>query len=130
MTIHTLFEILDGWTRNWDRTDIDITLHHIENSFNNQKTRFLLIDRIYAAIGYVDDVYDYITEGISKAQFESILQDEQFVQVAKFVQIESLEPPEFKISVLNIKETVAKFPNWFDEFKGISWDEFVSRLVD
>jgi len=130
MTTHTLYEIMEGWIHDWDRTDIDITLHHIETSFNNQKVRFLLIDRIYDAIGYIDDIYDYISEGINKAQFESLLQDEQFVQIAKFIQIKSSERPEFKISVLNIKEAVDRFPNWFEEFKGISWDEFASRLVD
>lgn len=63
------------------------------------------------------------------AQFEMLLRDEQFKQVAKFVRIESSGPPAFKITVLNIEEVVGRFPEWSEEFKGISWDEFGSSLL-
>lgn len=130
MATQSLYAILDGWTLFWDSASIDITLNEIASAFYKQKVSFVLLDRVWDMLEYVDDPLEFMTDGEKMYYLEKLLSDEQFEEVARFVQIQVTNAPEHKISVMNAKETIAKFPSWFEEYEGITWDEYKSKLFD
>ncbi|MFX1484230.1 MAG: hypothetical protein ACFFCP_13705 [Promethearchaeota archaeon] len=127
----TLYDILDGWIWIWDDEEFEVTLHQVSESFHVKKIRFLLIDKIMDAVGLgaEDGDYSSMTEGQKMYRIEKLLQDEEVKQVAKFVQLDLSGPPDYQMTVKNVEEIKAQFPSWFEEFTGITWAEFGSRLI-
>lgn len=120
MTARSLFEILDSWTLKWDRPTIDLTLNEIATPFYNEKVAFMLIDRIWDILELIDDPLEFMTEERKMHQIEQLLREERVERVANFVQIEISESPEPKMAVLNVEETIAQFPSWFEKYEPIS----------
>ena len=78
----------------------------------------------------MDDPLEFMTDERMAYLVEKILRDEKKQRVAKFVQLEISRPPEPKIEVLNVEETIARFPTWFKEYDGMTWDDAKSSFFD
>lgn len=126
----SLFDILDSWTLIFDRGTAEITLNEISGSFYKHKVTFLLLEDLWDLLEMMDDPLEFMTDERMSYLIEKILRDEEKERVAKFVQVEIPELPEYKIEVLNVEEAIAQFPSWFKEYDGMTWDEGMSRLFD
>ncbi|MFW9794218.1 MAG: hypothetical protein ACFFEE_07950 [Candidatus Thorarchaeota archaeon] len=126
----SLFDIIDGWTLFFDRGLVEITLNEVSSAFYKHKVMFLLLEDIWDILERFDDPSEFMTEKRLMMLIEQVLRDEKKEQVAQFVEIEVSDPPDFNLDVLNVEETIAKFPSWFKQYNGITWDEFSSNLLD
>jgi len=65
----------------------------------------------------IDDPLEFMTEERKIQQIESLLGYGKIERAAKFVQLEIVESPELKITVLNAEDVIAKHPSWFDKVR-------------
>ena len=130
MTTRSFFDILDSWTLIFDRGAFEITLNEMSTFFYKQKVTFLLLEDLWDLLELMDDPLEFMTDERMSLLIENQLRDEAKERVAKFVQVEISGPPEHKIEVLNVEETINKFPSWFKKYDGITWDDAKSRLFD
>lgn len=121
----SLFDIIDRWTLVFDRAEMEITLNKVSNLFYERKVKFMLLEDMWDLLEMKDDPLEFMTDIRMSQLIEKLLRDEGWEKVAQFVQIEL---PSMK--VLNIEETIAKFPSWFEEYDGMTWDDAKSSLFD
>ena len=114
----------------FDRGAFEITLNEISTFFYKQKVTFLLLEDLWDLLELMDDPLEFMTNERMSNLVERQLRDEEKERVAKFVQVEISGPPEHKIEVLNVMETIAKFPSWFKKYDGMTWDDAMSSLFD
>ena len=126
----TLYDIIDSWTMNWDRGFIEMTLDQVSSPFYERKLVFFLLEEIWDALEFIDDPLEFMTEERKIKQIENILSIERNEQAAKFVKIEVVESPQLEISVLNVEETIAEHPGWFDSLEGMTLDEFGNKIAE
>jgi len=130
MPTKSLFDILDSWTLIFDRGDFEITLNEISSSFYKHKVTFLLFEDLWDLLEKMDDPTEFMTNERMSYLIERLLRDEEKERISKYVQVEFTGPPDYKIEVLNIEETISQFPSWFKDYDGITWDDAVSRMFD
>lgn len=126
----TLYDIIDSWTMNWNRGDIETTLKQVSAPFYKRKLVFYLLEEIWDTLEFIDDPLEFMTDERKIQQIEKILSDEQNERAAKFVKLEIVESPKLKITVLNSEEAIKQHPSWFEEWDGITWDEVVDTIMD
>ena len=126
----SLFDILDSWTLVFDRGTVEITMNEISKFFYVKKVTFLLLEDIWDLLEMMDDPIEFMTDERMVNLMEKLLRDEEKQRVAKFVQLEISGPPEPKIEVLNVDETIAQFPEFFKEYDGMTWDDMMSWMFD
>jgi hypothetical protein len=126
----SLFDILDSWTLIFDRGTVEITMNEISKFFYVKKVTFLLLEDIWDLFEMMDDPLEFMTDERMSHLVENLLRDEEKQRVAKFVQLEVSGPPEPKIDVLNVEETIAHFPEFFKEYDGMTWDDMKSWMFD
>ncbi len=95
-----------------------------------RKVTFLLLEDLWDLLELMDDPLEFMTNERMSLLIENQLRDERKERVSKFVQVEISGPPEHKIEVLNVEETIAKFPSWFRKYDGMTWDDTKSSLFD
>ena len=130
MATRSLFDILDSWTLLFDRGIFEITLNRVSDQFYKRKVTFLLLEDLWDLLELMDDPLEFMTNERMSLLIENQLRDERKERVSKFVQVEISGPPEHKIEVLNVEETIAKFPSWFRKYDGMTWDDAKSSLFD
>ena len=130
MTTRSFFDILDSWTLIFDRGTFEITLNKVSDQFYKRKVTFLLLEDLWDLLELMDDPLEFMTNERMSLLIENQLRDERKERVSKFVQVEISGPPEHKIEVLNVEETIAKFPSWFKKYDGMTWDDAKSSLFD
>ena len=130
MTTRSFFDILDSWTLIFDRGTFEITLNKVSDQFYKRKVTFLLLEDLWDLLELMDDPLEFMTNERMSLLIENQLRDERKERVSKFVQVEISGPPEHKIEVLNVEETIAKFPSWFRKYDGMTWDDTKSSLFD
>lgn len=130
MTTRSLFDILDSWTLIFDRGTFEITINEISTFFYKQKVTFLFLEDLWDLLELMDDPLEFMTDERMSFLIEKQLRDEVKERVAKFVQVEISGPPEHKIEVLNVEETIAKFPSWFKEYDGMTLSDTYSSFFD
>ena len=130
MTTRSLFDILDSWTLIFDRGTFEITINEISTYFYKQKVTFLFLEDLWDLLEIMDDPLEFMTAERMSLLIEDQLRNARKEAVAKFVQVEISGPPEHKIEVLNVEETIAKFPSWFKKYDGMTWDDAKSSLFD
>jgi hypothetical protein len=123
--MRTLFDIIDGWTLLFNRTELENTLVEVSNPFYDEGVTFLLLEDLWDLLEKMDDPKEFMTDNRMEILIEKLLRDEDRARVAKFVQIEYPS-----LTVLNAKETIAKFLNWFEPYEDMTWDEAKSSLFD
>ncbi len=116
----TLYDIIDTWTMKWDRGAIENTLKHVAAPFYKLKLVFFLLEEIWDLLEFVDDPMEFMTEERKIEQIEKLLGDSKIERAAKFVELEIVESPELKITVLNTEDVIAKHPSWFDKWDGVA----------
>ncbi|MFW9810811.1 MAG: hypothetical protein ACFFE6_15665 [Candidatus Thorarchaeota archaeon] len=126
----SLFDIIDSWTLIPDRGSMEITLNTVSDFFYKKKVTFLLLEELWDLLEKFDDPLEFMTEERMILLIEQFLSNENTIDVAKYVELEVSGPPYHEITVLNADETIAKFPSWFEEYDGMTWDDFKSRLFD
>lgn len=109
---------------------MEITLNGVSTSFYERKVKFLLLEYLWDLLEMMDDPLEFMTDIRMSQLIEKLLRDEEKEKVAKFVQLEFSGPPQPKIEVLNAEETIAQFPNWFEDYDGMTWDDAMSSLFD
>ena len=120
----TLYDIIDSWTMNWDRSIIEITLDEVSDFFYRCKLVFFLLEEIWDILEFIDDPFEFMTEDRKKQQIENLLRSERNELAAKFVKLDVIASPEFQITVLNAEETIAQHPDWFTPLdEGISTED-------
>lgn len=130
MATRSLFDILDSWTLIFDRGTFEITLNEVSDQFYKHKVTFLLLEDLWDLLELMDDPLEFMTNERMSLLIENQLRDERKERVSQFVQVEISGPPEHKIEVLNVEETIAKFPSWFKKYDGMTWDDAKSSLFD
>ena len=130
MTTRSFFDILDSWTLIFDRGTFEITLNKVSDQFYKRKVTFLLLEDLWDLLELMDDPLEFMTNERMSLLIENQLRNERKERVSKFVQVEISGPPEHKIEVLNVEETIAKFPSWFRKYDGMTWDDTKSSLFD
>lgn len=130
MTTRSFFDILDSWTLIFDRGTFEITLNEVSDQFYKRKVTFLLLEDLWDLLELMDDPLEFMTNERMSLLIENQLRNERKERVSKFVQVEISGPPEHKIEVLNVEETIAKFPSWFKKYDGMTWDDAKSSLFD
>lgn len=128
MTRHSLYYILEGWSYLLDRGEVEITLNQIADCFHKHKLNFLLINQFYDSLKWFETSPDALTDNEVMYRIGNMLGNEEFSAVTKFMQIENSGPPYYTISVANIDEVIAQFPSWFEEFTGMTLDDFAKKL--
>ncbi len=126
----SLFDIIDSWTLIFDRVTFEITLNEVSDQFYKRKVTFLLLEDLWDLLELMDDPLEFMTDERMSHLIEKQLRNERKERVSKFVQIEISGLPENKIEVLNVEETIAKFPSWFKKYDGMTWDDAKSSLFD
>ncbi len=121
----SLFDIIDGWTLIFDRAEMEITLNAVSKSFYERKVKFMLLEDLWDLLEMMDDPLEFMTDLRMSNLVEKLLRDEDRANVARFVK---LEFPALK--VLNAEETIARFPDWFEEYDGMTLDESFSSFFD
>ena len=124
----SLFDIIDGWTLIFDRAEMEITLNDVSAPFNEKKVKFLLLEDLWDLLEMMDDPLEFMTDMRMSHLIEKLLRDEGREKVARYVQIAVSDSPSFTLEVLNCDETIAEFSEWFEEFEGMTWDDFKSSL--
>ena len=130
MTTRSFFDILDSWTLIFDRGTFEITLNEVSDQFYKRKVTFLLLEDLWDLLELMDDPLEFMTNERMSLLIENQLRNERKERVSKFVQVEISGPPKHKIEVLNVEETIAKFPSWFKKYDGMTWDDAKSSLFD
>jgi hypothetical protein len=123
--MRTLFDIIDGWTLLFNRTELENTLVEVSNPFYDEGVTFLLLEDLWDLLEKMDDPKEFMTDIRMSNLIEKLLRDEDKAKVAEFVQIEYPS-----LTVLNAKETIEKFPDWFEPYEGLTWDEAKSSMFD
>jgi hypothetical protein len=126
----TLFDIVDGWTLIFDRAEMEITLNMVSKPFYERKVKFLLLEDLWDLLEMMDDPLEFMTDARMSNLIEKLLRDEGRAKVARFVQIDITKQPRLEMDVLNSDETLKQFPDWFDAYDGITWDDVKSSLFD
>lgn len=126
----TFFDILDGWTLIFDRGAVEIILNEISQSFYKKKVVFQLLEDLWNLLEQYDDPTEFMTDERLSFLIEKLLRKEENEKIAKFVELELGGPPYYETKVLNIHETISKFPSWFKEYDGMTWDDVKSSLFD
>ncbi len=116
----TLFDIIDSWTLNWNRGEIETTLQQVAAPFNERKLVFFLLEEFWNALEFIDDPLEYMTEERKIQQIEKILGGRRNERAAKAVKLEITESPELKILVLNVEDVTKENPSWFEDWDGIT----------
>jgi len=111
----TLFDIIDGWTLIFDRAELEITLNRVSQSFYERKVKFMLLEDLWDLLEMMDDPLEFMTDIRMSNLIEKLLRDEVKATVARFVQ---LELP--GLNVLNAEETIAQFPDFFEDYDGMT----------
>ena len=120
MTIRTLFDVIDSWTLIFDRIDFENTLHEISSVFYKYKVTFLFLEDLWDLLEIMDDPLEFMTNERMSHLIEKLLRNEHKQNLAKFVQLEISSPPDAKIEVLNANETITQFPEWFENYDGMT----------
>lgn len=128
--IKSLFDIIDGWTLIFDRASMEITLNMVSKSFYKRKVKFTLLEDLWDLLEMMDDPLEFMTNIRMSNLIEKLLRDEDWADVAKFVQIDFVGLPEPKIEVLNVEDTISQFPDWFEDYDGMTLDDAYSSLFD
>lgn len=128
--LQTFYDLLDGWTLKWNRELIEIALKDISSYFYERNMTFLLLEQIWDLLEKADNPLEFMTDERKMQLIESLIGDKKTEHIAKYVQLELSETPEYKIHVLNVDDTIERFPKWFEEYEGMPWDDFSSRLLD
>jgi hypothetical protein len=126
----TFFDVLDGWTLIIDRGIVEITLNEVSQAFYKKKVVFQLVEDLWDLLEEFDDPTEFMTEDRMSLLVEKLLRNEENERIAKFVELELTESPYYSIKVLNVEETISRFPSWFKEYGGMTWDEVTSSLFD
>ena len=121
----TLFEIIDAWTLIFDRASMEITLNRVAEPFYERKVKFMLLEDLWDLLEMMDDPQEFMTDIRMSNLIEKLLRDEAKENVARFVQ---LELPELK--VLNAEETITQFPDFFEDYDGMTLSDSFSSLFD
>ena len=116
----TLFEIIDSWTLNWNRGNIENTLQQIAAPFNERKFVFFLLEEFWNTLEFIDDPLEFMTEERKIQQIEKLLSIERNERAAKAVKLEIIESQELKIVVLNAEDVITENPSWFENWEGIT----------
>jgi hypothetical protein len=109
---------------------MEITLNEVSKQFYERKVKFMLLEDLWDLLEMMDDPLEFMTDIRMSALIEKQLRDEVKEKVAKFVQIEFSGPSEVKFEVLNVDETITQFPEWFEDYDGMTWDDAKSSLFD
>ena len=128
--IKSLFDIIDGWTLIFDRASMEITLNMVSKSFYKRKVKFTLLEDLWDLLEMMDDPLEFMTDIRMSNLIEKLLHNEDWADVAKFVQIDFVGLPEPKIEVLNVEDTISQFPDWFEDYDGMTLDDAYSSLFD
>ena len=128
--IKSLFDIIDGWTLIFDRASMEITLNMVSKSFYERKVKFMMLEDLWDLLEMMDDPLEFMTNIRMSNLIEKLLRDEDWADVAKFVQIDFVGLPEPKIEVLNVEDTISQFPDWFEDYDGMTLDDAYSSLFD
>ncbi|MFW9834487.1 MAG: hypothetical protein ACFFEK_10865 [Candidatus Thorarchaeota archaeon] len=123
--MRTLFDIINQWTLFYNETELENTLVEVSNPFNDEGVTFQLLEDLWDLLKKKDDSKESMTDIRMEILIDKLLGDEDRAKVAKFVQIDYPS-----LTVLNAKETIAKFPDWFEPYEGMTWDEAKSSLFD
>ncbi len=126
----SFFDVLDEWTLIIDRGTVEITLNQISEAFYKKKVVFRLLEDLWDLLEKYDDSTEFMTDERLSILIERLLQKEEIEVIAKFVELELDGPPYYEIRVFNADDTIAKFPSWFSEYDGMTWDDFKSSLFD
>jgi hypothetical protein len=126
----TFFEILDGWTLILERGTVEITLNEISQAFYKKGVVFQLMEDLWDLLEQYDDPTEFMTDERLSYMIEKLLRNEENEKIAKFVELELDGPPYYETKVLNVDETISKFPSWFKKYDGMTWDDFTSSLFD
>jgi len=126
----TLYDIIDSWTMNWDRSSIEITLEQVSAPFYKRKLVFFLLEEIWNALEFIDDPLEFMTEERKIKEIENILSSARNERAAKLVKLDIVESPELKITVLNYEEIIAKNPGWFEPWEGVTWNEVAETKLE
>ena len=126
----TLYDIIDSWTMNWDRSSIEITLEQVSAPFYKRKLVFFLLEEIWNALEFIDDPLEFMTEERKIKEIENILSSARNERAAKFVRVEIVESPKLKIAVLNAEKTITKNPGWFKPWEGVTWKEVAETKLE
>ena len=126
----SLYDIIDSWTMNWDRSSIEITLEQVSAPFYKRKLVFFLLEEIWNALEFIDDPLEFMTEERKIKEIENILSSARNERAAKLVKLDIVESPELKITVLNAEEIIAKNPGWFEPWEGVTWNEVAETMLE
>jgi hypothetical protein len=126
----TLYDIIDSWTMNWDRSSIEITLEQVSAPFYKRKLVFFLLEEIWNALEFIDDPLEFMTEERKIKEIENILSSARNERAAKLVKLDIVESPELKITIRNAEEIIAKNPGWFEPWEGVTWNEVAETKLE
>lgn len=116
----TLFDIIDSWTLNWNRGEIETTLQQVAATFYERKLVFFLLEEFWNVLEFIDDPREFLTEERKIQQIEKLLSIARNERAAKAVELEIVESPNLKIVVLNAEDVITNNPSWFEDWEGIS----------
>ncbi|MHA1909396.1 MAG: hypothetical protein ACW98Y_19010 [Candidatus Thorarchaeota archaeon] len=125
-----LYEIMKSWTvQPWNRETIDSTLDHVAAPFYAKEVAFFLIDDIVNWLEEIDGPFDSMMPSEQKQrQFKIFLDDEKTSKVARDVELDIERTPELKLRVLNVDALVTKYPEWFEKYKPMTWNDVEENL--
>ncbi|MFW9786984.1 MAG: hypothetical protein ACFFE2_00200 [Candidatus Thorarchaeota archaeon] len=126
----SLFDIISAWTLFFNLDEMEDTLIQVSTQFNDKKVKFKLLEDLSDLHELMYDPNESMTDTRMSILIDRFIFEKEKQDVAQFVKIESSGPPEYRLEVLNIEETIAKFPDWFEPFEGMTWDDTRSRLLD
>jgi hypothetical protein len=111
----TLFDLLDRWTLEWNREEIEKTLRQISPVFYNRGVIFFLLEELWDILEMADDPNEFMTDERKIGYLERLLADERAQRAGMSLELEVSE--EFHIRVLNAEELLTSNPFWFEEYK-------------
>lgn len=113
----TLFDIIDRWTLEWDRTLVDLVLTDVSTHFYERGFVLLILEDLWDILEMADDPFQYMTQERKVAMVERLLLDPDFEEAAMSIEVEILEGPEHRIVVLNADQVISEKPELFEEYE-------------
>ncbi|MFX1605164.1 MAG: hypothetical protein ACFFDD_04600 [Promethearchaeota archaeon] len=92
-------------------------MNEVSKPFYERKVKFILLEDLWDLLEMEDDPLEFMTDMRMSHLIEKLLRDEERGKVARFVQIEISDSPGYNVQVLNCDETIAQFPEWFEEYE-------------
>ena len=125
----TLYDLIDRWTiEPWNQGLVDQTLNQVAAPFHKEKLIFFLLEEIWDLIELMEDPLEFMTDARKVTHLETLLSDELVERAAKAVEVEVVESPELRITVLNAHEIIEEYPEWFEESEAMTWDDVEATI--